>query len=824
MGRMRPTRLLVALGAAAALSACGGKHRAADAGASDARGPDAGLDAPAGDAGGPDLGAPDTGAGDRGVDAPAMEVGPGDAGADGAPDLGPCPSTCGTTCCRGATVCLAGACVTPGPACAKASDCPAGQYCETALGANGDAGAGGGDAGAGCVTAPALAGRCLDLPALDCSTDGGAPDGGCTCEYHPAPGPLAAVARWTWGPATASARPTYTDVWSTPAAGRLHDSNCDGVVDERDPPAIVFVSGHSVSSTTGLGTSCQGATTGSTTMCHAGALRMLDGARGTEIWTLAKASATSVGFAGISVALGDVDGDGRMDILAVTGEGFVVMLDGDGNVVRTSDKPIPGNANAAFGWGGGLAIADMDGDGHPEIAYGATVYTTMGGAITQKFVGTMGTGGGGVEEQLSAFADLDGAADGHLELVAGNTAYRADGVPLWTRATLADGFNAVADLDGDGKPEVALVAGGQLTILDGPSGTTVLGPKALPGTGSGGPPVIADFDGDGRPEIAVAMGSAYAMVKPDFAGGELQVVWQVLNHQLSSSVPGAVAFDFEGDGKASLLVADECFFWILYGPDGSVRYSAPRTAFTGTGSPLVADLDGDGHADALLIANGVDPSRAGWACLDAANQPVTVNGVTWTPSTLPDKAYRGLVAFADAASAWPRARTLWNEHTYHVTNVCDGHDDACAAPNVYGAIPPVEKKSWTTPWANSFRQNAAEAGRLDAPDPVVSLAATCTTPVQLTASVRNIGSAVLPAGAPVRFYAVVTGARADVGRATTTHALGPGHTEALTVAADPTVSGVDSTFVATMDLVLPVPLYRECRSDNDTSGEVKACP
>jgi hypothetical protein len=760
--------------------------------------------------GGHTPGARDAGTDSRAPDAPASDAAP-----DLAPDA-PAPPDAGAATDAGAAE------VAPGPICGTAGDCPAGQYCETALGGPVDAGAGP-EAGVGCVAPPPLGGRCLPLPPLDCPA--GAPDGGCTCEYRPPAGPLSAVSRWTWGPA-ATALPAATDVWSTPVVGRLHDSNCDGVIDERDPPAIVFVSARNVSTTTGLGTNCQGVTTPSgLTMCHAGALRMIDGARGSEIWTLGKASPTSAGFAGISAALGDVDHDGRMDILAVTGEGFVVMLDGDGNVERTSDKPIPGNGTGTFGWGGGLAIADMDGDGAPEIAYGATVFTTTNGTITLRFTGLAGTGGGSVQQQLSTFADLDGAPDGHLELLAGNTAYRADGTVLWNATGLGDGFDAVADFSGDGKPEVATVVAGELSLLDGATGTSVLGPAALPGTGSGGPPVVGDFDGDGRPEIAVAMAARTVMMKPDFTAGTLRPVWQVPNHQLSSSVSGAVAFDFEGAGQASLVVADECFFWILDGPTGAVRFAAPRTAFTGTGSPVVADLDGDGHAEALVIANGVDPSNAGWQCLDAAGQPVTVNGVTWTPSPAPGKAYRGLQAFGDAASAWPRARSLWNEHTYHLTNICDGSDDACAPPNVYGAIPTVEKRSWTAPWANSFRENGAEAGRLDAPDAVVSLAAACATPVALAASVRNVGRAILPAGTTVVVFKVAGAAETQVAAGATRRALEPGQTEVVALVADPALATATDTFVARVGTDGAAPLFRECRADNDTSPPATApCP
>src|SRR5207244_4172952 len=141
------------------------------------------------------------------------------------------------------------------------------------------------------------------------------------------------------------------DVWSTPAVGRIYDSNCDGKVDETDPPNLVFVAGNVAPSNTPR---------------NNGVLRMLDGKSGAEIWSLDKASASSAGFMGFSAAIGDLDGDGRIDIVAVTGEKYVVMVNANGQVMRTSDKPVPGNTD---GWGGGLALGDMDGDGHPEIAF-----------------------------------------------------------------------------------------------------------------------------------------------------------------------------------------------------------------------------------------------------------------------------------------------------------------------------------------------------------------------------------------------------------------------------------------------------------------------
>ena len=517
------------------------------------------------------------------------------------------------------------------------------------------------------------------------ATDNGQPPMSANCNFTFRTAPdstenLNAQALWSWQPVEF---PEYADVWSTPVVARIFDSNGDGVVDAHDDPSIIFISGNSTNidfsktSQPGL---------------RDGVLRVLNGRTGAEQFSLG-------GFAGVSVAVGDVLRNGTVQIAAVTSDGAVVLIGSTNappvaplSVLATSPSGAVvhcGNFGCDFdtlGTGGGLAIGDLDGDGSPEIAYGSTVLSLAFGDFAGGWCGScdytpkLPSGEGGLEYgYLSTMVSLDG---NDLELLAGNTAYKADGsygTLLWFRTDLPDGFDAVADLDGDGKPDVVLVGNEQLWILDGATGTTKLGPITLPGSGFGGAPVVADFDGDGKPEIGVATATAYSVLKPDFVNQQVNVVWQTATH---SSLVGSAstAFDFEGNGHPSVVYADEDFLWVFDGATGAVRFAIPDTSLElGTPSPVVADVDGDGRAEIVMIS-----ARAG-----------------------PDD--QGLTVFRSGGIPWAKAPAMWNESTFHVSNVNDGTGTLYPLLPC-GAIPQHEIPNWSVPWLNNFRQNLLGPG------------------------------------------------------------------------------------------------------------------
>ena len=201
-----------------------------------------------------------------------------------------------------------------------------------------------------------------------------------------------------------------------------------------------------------------------------------------------------------SVAVADVDADGRLDIVAASWmnehrrQGADLVYDpsqdlGRLYVLNAADGKTRPGYERNFGCMVEIAsVADFDGDGRPEILVSVRDEKTRLGSLV------MLRGGPGLPEvcsyslaerwfKLTATGDVDG--DGHPEVVAvaspsaigpqtRDTIYILshilDPTPLWEwkAGGFVDGVT-VSDLDGDGASELIVTHGGRVSVLRRPS-------------------------------------------------------------------------------------------------------------------------------------------------------------------------------------------------------------------------------------------------------------------------------------------------------------------------------------------------------------------
>ncbi|HJL44874.1 MAG TPA: hypothetical protein RMG45_03525, partial [Polyangiaceae bacterium LLY-WYZ-15_(1-7)] len=260
----------------------------------------------------------------------------------------------------------------------------------------------------------------------------------------------------------------------------------------------------------------------------------------------------------------------------------------------------------AFVESGGPTVADLEGDGRPEVVVGRWVLDGIHGRLRWRGRGDTGRGVNGPAGPISCVGDLDG--DGRAEVVAGRTVFEADGRARWT-APGPDGWCALGPVRGEGEADVVLVGEGQLRVF-APNGRRVFA-RALVGASGlerGGPPALADVDGDGAAEIVVAHATALAVYDPGCAaaGGECEAPGLRWSVEVSdpSAATGVVLFDAEGDGAWELAHADQYFLRVLDARSGEVRSLVRNHSRTRTEAPVAADVDGDGRVDLAICSGG----------------------------------------------------------------------------------------------------------------------------------------------------------------------------------------------------------------------------
>ena len=328
----------------------------------------------------------------------------------------------------------------------------------------------------------------------------------------------------------------------------------------------------------------------------------------------------SGGSAYMSVAVADLNGDGKPDLLAANQCG-VGICDQGGQYAEGTLGVLLGTGGGKFGQAaiydsGGcnssfLAVGDFNGDGKPDVA------------VLNQFSGPVCTG-------PSLVGIFLGKGDGTFQPLAPFPGGDAVSYAI-----------TVADVNRDGKPDLAVGAGGSLGILLG-NGDGTFQPStdySLFGTPSS--IVVTDLNGDGEPDLAV---STFASVSVLLGNGDGTFRTPVAYDSGGFQTYSVAVGDVNGDGKLDLVSGNYCtpgcfgnsVVGVLLGNgDGTFQ----PTVVLDSGEPFttwlaLADVNEDGKLDILV------PSLSDVTGLLLGNG----DGTFQSPSTLNLSAFRLAVA------------------------------------------------------------------------------------------------------------------------------------------------------------------------------------
>jgi poly-gamma-glutamate capsule biosynthesis protein CapA/YwtB (metallophosphatase superfamily)/outer membrane protein assembly factor BamB len=289
-----------------------------------------------------------------------------------------------------------------------------------------------------------------------------------------------------------------------------------------------------------------------------------------------------------ALAVADLNGDGRQEVIGGSYDKHVYALAGDGLVLWRYQ------AGAAIF---AVDVGDLDGDGRAEVVVGADDNHVHVLRSDGELLWRYRTGSRVISVRV---ADLDG--DGAGEVLAGSWDRQlylldASGEPRW-QFSCDEALSSIqyADLDEDGQGEiVAGSEGGDIYLVD-PEGRVHW---EYPTGGYVRELWPYDLDNDGQEEIVVGSADGWVQVLSD----EGHLKWR---RQLDGPVIAIYVGDVEGDGEGEVVVGTgyDAHRVHLLGGRGELRwvYQAENGVWTVQG----VDLDGDGL---LEIVAGADDGR-----------------------------------------------------------------------------------------------------------------------------------------------------------------------------------------------------------------------
>jgi hypothetical protein len=340
------------------------------------------------------------------------------------------------------------------------------------------------------------------------------------------------------------------------------------------------------------------------------------------------------------VVVADVNRDGRLDIVvADRGGSTVTWLRGSGTGSFVAQPRLSaGSAPSA------VVVADMNLDGLPDFVVAnpmaGTVsilaQTSSGGFQSRRSVSVPGT----PNSLAVADVNLDGrpdivTADSNGSTVAvllGNGNLTFQPPQLFAANTRPDGLT-LADLDGDGLLDIVVVnkESGTVSVLAGTGSGTFRAPVTYAVGANPSAVTVADVDGDTRPDLVVtnAFSAAASVLLADGSGG-----FQERRTLASGGFPvAAAAADFNGDGRTDLAVVDAFL-------PGVKLFTNGLNGTTTGGVAALAPLPG---APSLTTAAGGNArATLSWTAGDNGGVPITnyvierrSEGGDWTPVTRP---------------------------------------------------------------------------------------------------------------------------------------------------------------------------------------------